>query len=1023
MCCRIIRLLFFVFIFISSFSLAQNDLPNPTANMENIPAGSYIIPMDNDHQSVVPAGQAPFNLKAYGLVNKFLQNGIPVKWAIKSGKSLDGIDFSATVNQITPATTSNETLDFRGGPFIVPDTTLPCGVSSIQLITEFGFNVVAYKLAQTTSIDIRYTITHRPKIAVFNNGDNQLLQTKVLDAAGIGNYQVIDAKDIATIAYCYTFASEAHAGRDRITTNVADAVKTFVANGGNFLAQCEAIDSYEYEDLFHTDNGIAVAPMNATITNAYPNPDLALSQFHGGVISNPGGSISKWTLAGGSSWKSYYYPVISDGSDMIVASGAHTIAPNAPGGNVFYLGGHDYGRAITMGGSATDEVDLTDIQRINGLRMYLNAVFIPSGSKKVAWVTVGAPVVSVTCGDSIMLGCIQKAAAGSTYLWEPATGLDCPSCANPIASPSTSTTYTLVVTNGCVVNDQVQVNVTPPAPAQYSNTSACLGSATKFTDETTNATFWKWDFGDPSSADNTSDLQNPTHTFSKSGSFQVTLIAGASIQCKDSITKTVVVDSASVISVSSDSICAGASTTLMANGGSTYTWSPATGLNTTTGASVIANPKQTITYTISAANANGCVSTTTATVSVLESPVISVQGATVCLGGSASLTATGAEIYSWSPFQSLSDSVGTSVIAKPVNTTTYTVTGTAITGCKSTGTVNVTVNPLPVVTVSDAAICAGGSTNLRATGAYTYLWSPKNGINSSTESEVVANPDSSTTYTVIGTDKNGCKDTTTVLLTVNPNPLLTVSSAQICPGDTAILTASGANAYTWSPDYKLSSTTSNPVESYTRIPTTYSVKGTNSFGCSSTVSTKVSIYSSPKAYIQANPNTASIYDPTIRFKSNSIDAVTWHWLYGDPNNTESAKENDIFTYPKESATYLVTLIVTNQYGCIDTTELNVYVKDAFSIYVPNTFTPNGDDVNDVFFPSGNGIDETDFHMWIFDRWGNMIWKTNTWGATWDGKANGGGKLAQIDTYVWKIVVKEKDTPTVHQLVGHVNILK
>lgn len=1023
MCCRIIKLFIACFIFISFVTVAQNDLPNPVANIESIPAGSYIIAMDNDHQAVVPAGQAPFNLKAYGLVNKFLQNGIPVKWAIKSGKALDGVDFSATVDRITPTATNGETLDFRGGPFIIPDTTLPCGVSSIQLIMDWGNNVAVYKLTQATSVDIRYTITHRPKIAVFNNGDNQLLQTKILDAAGIGNYQVIDAKDIATIAYCYTFASEAHAGRDRITTTVADAVKTFVLNGGNFLSQCEAIDSYEFGNLFHTDNGITIMPMNSTITNNYPNPDLAFSQFHGQVIANPLGSLGKWTLATGSSWKSYYYPVISDGSDIIAASGAHIIAPNAPGGNVFYLGGHDFGKATFSGGSATNEVDLTDIQRINGLRMYLNAVFVPSGSKKVAWVTVGAPIVSVACGDSIMLGCRQSAAAGSTYRWEPATGLNCPTCANPIASPSTSTTYTLVVTNGCVVNDQVQVNVTPPKPAQYSNTAACLGSATKFTDETTNATSWKWDFGDPASADNTSTLQNPTHIFSKSGSFQVSLIAGASAQCKDSITKTVVVDSASVISVSSDSICTGTSTTLTATGGNTYTWSPPIGLNTTTGTSVIANPKQTTTYTISAANANGCVSTTTATVTVHASPVISALGASICEGGTASITATGADKFSWAPYQSLSDSVGTTVIANPASTTTYTVTGTSINGCKATTTVSVTVNPSPAITVTGASVCTGGSATLRVTGAYTYAWSPKDGINSTTESEVIATPNSSITYTVIGTDKNGCKDTATALLTVNPTPVITVTPAQICPGDTATLTAAGADSYLWSPDYKLSSTTSNPVESYTRVATSYQVKGTNSFGCSSTASVKVSFYPTPTAYIVANPNPASVYDPTINFKSNSNGAVTWHWFYGDPNNSESTTENGFFIYPKENATYPVMLVVTNQYGCVDTTELDVYIKDGFSIYVPNTFTPNDDDVNDVFFASGNGIDEKDYLMRIFDRWGNMIWKSNTWGESWDGKANGGNKLAQIDTYVWKIDVKEKDTPTVHHFVGHVNIVK
>ncbi|HET6226656.1 MAG TPA: gliding motility-associated C-terminal domain-containing protein [Bacteroidia bacterium] len=1025
LCCRTIRLfLVGAFFILSSFAIAQNDLPHPTANMENIPAGSYVIPMDNDHQAVVPAGQAPFNLKAYGLVNKFLQNGIPVKWAIKSGKALDGIDFSAMAEQITPTSSPAAMLDFRGGPFIVPDTTLPCGVSSIQLITEWGDNVSAYKLTQSVMVDIQHTITHRPKIAVFNNGGNELLQTKILDAAGIGNYRIIDAVDIAEISYCYTFASEAHATPTQVTTAVADAVKTFVMNGGNFLAQCDAIESYETKSLFHTTNDLFVANTK-NINNTYPNPDMAISQIHGLIQSNPGGSVSNWTLANGSSWKSYYFPVVEGASDQIVIGAAHLIDANSPGGNVYYLGGHDYGRAMTGNpGPATNEVDLTDIERINGIRVYLNAVFVPSGTKKVAWVTVGAPVVDVACGDSIMLGCHQKSAAGSTYLWEPATGLSCPTCANPMASPGTTTTYTLVVTNGCVVNDQVKVNVTSPAPAQYSNTAACVGSATKFTDETANANYWKWDFGDPASSDNSSLLQNPTHTFSKAGSFQVSLIAGVYPQCLDSVTQTVTVDSASIIIVKGDSICSGTSTTLVASGANTYFWAPATGLSTTNGPSVIANPTQTTTYTITSANANGCVSTATATVTVNKTPVISVPGATICQGSTAILTASGANTYSWSPFQTLTDSVGATVNSTPTTTTTYTVTGTdANTDCKSNTMVTVKVNAVPVVMVDSASICTGETINLKATGAYTYVWSPNKDINTTTEAEVNVHPSVTTTYTIIGTDKNGCKDTTTTVLRVNPNPVITVTAAQICPGDTAILTATGANSYVWSPDYRLSSTTSNPVSSYTQVSTNYIVKGTNTFGCSSTGSAKVIVFPKPQAIIEANPNPASIYDPTIRFTSHSSGAITWQWYFGDPINSESTKENNTFIYPKEMATYPVMLIVTNQYGCIDTTTLDVSIKDEFSIFVPNTFTPNNDDVNDVFFASGHGIDETQYHMWIFDRWGNMIWKSNTWGETWDGKANGGGKLALIDTYVWKIEVKEKYTPTVHQLVGHVNIVK
>src|SRR5690554_3926433 len=98
--------------------LAQRDLPNPSPNYELIPAGSFIIPMDNIYQSIVPAGQAPFNLKSYGLVYKLLQAGIHVKWAIKAGKEQGEIDFSAMSEGFSPNFIPASMLDFRGGPFI-----------------------------------------------------------------------------------------------------------------------------------------------------------------------------------------------------------------------------------------------------------------------------------------------------------------------------------------------------------------------------------------------------------------------------------------------------------------------------------------------------------------------------------------------------------------------------------------------------------------------------------------------------------------------------------------------------------------------------------------------------------------------------------------------------------------------------------------------------------------------------------------------------------------------------------------
>jgi gliding motility-associated-like protein len=99
------------------------------------------------------------------------------------------------------------------------------------------------------------------------------------------------------------------------------------------------------------------------------------------------------------------------------------------------------------------------------------------------------------------------------------------------------------------------------------------------------------------------------------------------------------------------------------------------------------------------------------------------------------------------------------------------------------------------------------------------------------------------------------------------------------------------------------------------------------------------------------------------------------------------------------------------------------VKGEYTFFIPNTFTPNGDGKNDYFFPKGVGIDPSDYDLWIFDRWGNLIWHTDTWGEQWDGRANYGQDVAQIDTYVWKVHVRELDSQAQHNYIGHVNIVK
>jgi subtilisin-like proprotein convertase family protein len=251
-------------------------------------------------------------------------------------------------------------------------------------------------------------------------------------------------------------------------------------------------------------------------------------------------------------------------------------------------------------------------------------------------------------------------------------------------------------------------------------------------------------------------------------------------------------------------ICEGASATLSANGADNYLWSPSTGLNATTGASVTANPSQTTTYMVIGTSA-GCADTAYITLVVNTTPVITHSGdASICVGNIASLQATGAPNLVWSPATGLDVAVGNLVNASPAQTTTYTITGSN-NGCTGTAQVTVTVNNLPTVTAtSNASICVGQSTNLSANGALSYVWSPSTGLNQTTGVTVIASPNSSTNYTVIGTDINGC--TGTALANVNvddiPAAVSSISGASnLCGSANEIYSISAANnasSYVWS---------------------------------------------------------------------------------------------------------------------------------------------------------------------------------------------------------------------------------
>lgn len=354
---------------------STKDLPAPSSNLVTLATGSYVIPMDNNLQLNTSGN---FNLKSYGLIVHLLNNNVRVKWAIKAGKAKDAADFTGTAQRILPSTVAFPSLyNFLAGPFVIyaADTT---GVAAI-VNSFYTANALTgndrpsiYRLTVASlNVDIRYDLTgFKPKAAILNDGGNALIHTTYLSNASVpsANYRIAYATDL--LSKCYTFASEPHADVASIGPEKLRAVKAFVTYGGNFLAQCEAVLSYENQSGGLFQSTIGFEKVNGNIASSavtYPNADLSYSQFQGEFSIAQGGSVRNWQLMPLSSFKNNTHQHSNNnatGNLPIGASVAKMNAANKAGGLVFYIGNHEFSSVST-------------ITSINGIRMYLNAFLTP----------------------------------------------------------------------------------------------------------------------------------------------------------------------------------------------------------------------------------------------------------------------------------------------------------------------------------------------------------------------------------------------------------------------------------------------------------------------------------------------------------------------------------------------------------------------------------------------------------------------------------------------------------------------
>lgn len=632
-------------------------------------------------------------------------------------------------------------------------------------------------------------------------------------------------------------------------------------------------------------------------------------------------------------------------------------------------------------------------------KYYVTVTNIAGCSKKdsVKIIVNNLPVISKSNDTSICMNSKIPlfATGGTSYSWSPSTGLNNALSANPSATPLATTKYYVTVSNGgCSKKDSIKIIVNNlPVISKSNDTSVCVNSLVPLF--ATGGTTYSWL---PSTELDNSIISNPTATAKTSTIYYVAVKNAAGCIKMDSVK--IKVNNLPVISKSNDtSICLNSTAPLFSSGGTSYSWFPATGLNN----SNISNPKATpivsTQYYLTVINSTGCTKKDSVKITVNDLPVISKSNDTsICINSNAPLFASGGTSYSWSPPYSLSNSTIANPVAKPLNNTIYNVKVTNGYGCSKTESVVVNIKPGAVIKISaDTTICHNTSIKIFASGGNTFSWSPATTLNNALSDAPLASPKTSTIYHVKITDSQSCVYNDSIKVSVRPAPVFSVSvNEQICSKTNQQLSASGGDTYSWSPANSINNPNSNNPIASPNQTTTYSVTiRENTCNDSATLFTKLTVLPSPNIKVtKSNDISCTLFSTQL----TGLGAIDYSWTPSSGLNN-SAIANPIAT-PDASTIYKV--IGKDENGCTNSDSILVKVDYDKNVFygLPNSFTPNGDGLNDCFGISYWGeVPQLEFS--IYNRWGQVVFHTNNSATCWDGTFKGQPQNAGVFVYIIK----------------------
>lgn len=540
-------------------------------------------------------------------------------------------------------------------------------------------------------------------------------------------------------------------------------------------------------------------------------------------------------------------------------------------------------------------------------------------------------------------------------------------------------------------------------------TEVCEGQPISFSNNSIGGTDYLWDFG----TEDNSDEFEPTYTYEENGTFTVAMMVSHTEDCIQPDTAYVeitVLPGVSPTAGEPDLVCSGGEVQLEGFGTENIFWLDNVTLSDPSIWNPIATPEVETTYYL--VDFNEC-EADTIPVEVLfydiETNISESQE--ICIGSSVNLSVEGGVNYLWSPAGSLNNPNIPNPIATPDETTTYNVIVTTIEGCEVETQVTITVvvdfpggNVYP-----DVGTCIGEPIMLDAIDANSWIWSPAETLLGEFTQNPIANPPVTTTYFVEVSNLCGTGTDQVTVNVITPEAFAG-DPGTICQNQLLPVWASGGEQYFWSP----SQYATEPFEAETFVSPPESmdmtVSVTDEFGCTATATVFVNVL--PLPYVNAGPDLLLDWGEEAIIYGSS-EGVESFWTPDFNINCTDCPSAEIFA--QEPIYYVYHTI--DALGCENRD--SVFVDVFNPIFVPNSFSPNGDGNNDLFYVEGLNIRE--FELVIWNRWGEVIFKTNDPLEPWDGSFNRGEYYVQNGTYLWSVSYKIKAGQ--EKLTGHVTLFR